>query len=1021
MASNRGRKRASTEFPSDQVAKKMAEYCTVSEGPEEGMTYNTDINRSGVPLKELANPMTIVYPIKIKDFGSPLYRRILYTWGLPNALRSGLRKYRHWTEEDIENHLSFLHGPLNKIILKVGDGFSWERKFTEEQIKNFEETIVLKDRPYQQPPMQDVLEKWKQNKVIFPTCSTDEGNVKYRQILLHSGLTFDLKKKLGQQGLTPQDIDNHLLHMQSFFRGVTISVQKAANRKYTPARLPYKEFPASATGALLSDVEDETEREIPMQSSTSQDITPTIGSQPTSQESITPRRVETVRLGPVRPKIMSKEELSKRGELRTKYLAWRKARVDGNQEEIRKLTADLGDIKIDMYDSATAEIESRDLGDDITNTWIALTEFVCTYECLVALLSNIEDQIQMHQSIRKARDYLETLEADNAVLPIEMQSEIDTFLSEQQTVFDDMEVNQNIGAKGLASDLKIKQEIIGHFMNIAYPEEEVAQEDTEPCEYDYMTTYYGTFGREELVEAQTQISEQMDVIDQEFITRPAVARGATQYRTVGTGGNDDEDDDDDINSENAKANYDEDTELEDNIVGKDDDNPANENLIIMNPNNGTGLQIKNVISVEPMEVDQPKVREPQKKLKRAVISIDKVDSPQFKDPGATPVPEKQPVLGKQPVPQEDPMAAKQPVPEEDPPFVPRVKQTARKSTKQKQTPQKSKKDKKTKKGSGDEEPTPSKPKKRTSIRLAGEEAQELKLPKHITPKKDKSKAKPVPVNPANIMYSRGWTPQFFTSRPHPKPSLSQVITEGKKTYKSIATQVDVPLRPRRRNTWRNATQVELDPGEDEFARAPLFRTKDTTREQLINKVQIAAKKERAELIKRGIQPYSASKITVLDKKHNFKPGALALAEIRHYQNVEGLILSPTVMRRLCLEIARGLNPNFQFEGLAYRLLHKASEEYLMRIYRDCAMVASLNNKVTVDERDMLVVRRISGDYGKYDTWGTGYQHNIQPERMTEVDAATAKEGYKSQFAQWKADWAEKKAGRKQSKDKIQKK
>ena len=661
------------------------------------------------------------------------------------------------------------------------------------------------------------------------------------------------------------------------------------------------------------------------------------------------------------------------------------------------------------------------MGEDITNTWIALTEFVCTYECLLALLSNVEDQIQMHQSIRKARDYLETLEVDHAELPIERQNEIETFLQEQQTLFDEMEVNQNIGAKGLASDLKIKQEIIGHFMSVAYPEEEVAQEDPAPCEYDYMATYYGTFGREELVEAQTQISEQMDVIDQEFITRPAVARGVTRYRTVGTGGNDDEDDDDDINSENAKANYDEDTELEDNIVDKDDDNPDNGNLIIMNPNNGTGLQIRNVISMEPMEVDQPKVQEPQKEQKRAVISIDRIDNPKYKDTGATPVPEKQPVLGVQPVPGEDPMAAKQPVPEEDPPFVPRIKQTARKSTKQKQTPQKSKKDKKTKKGAGDEEPIPSKPKKRTSTRLAGEEAQELKLPKHITPKKDKSKAKPVPVNPANIMYSRGWTPQVFTSRPHPRPSLPQVITGGKKTYKSIATQVLEPLRPRKRDTWRNATQVELDPGEDEFARAPLFRTKDTTREQLINKVQAAAKKERAELIKRGIQPYSASKITVLDKRHNFKPGALALAEIRHYQNVEGLILSPTVMKRLCLEIARELNPNFQFEGLAYRLLHKASEEYLMRIYRDCAMVASLNNKVTVDERDMLVVRRISGDYGKYDTWGTGYQHDIQPERATEAAAATAKEGYKSQFAQWKADWAEKKASRKQSKDQIKKK
>ena len=145
--------------------------------------------------------------------------------------------------------------------------------------------------------------------------------------------------------------------MQSFFRGIPISVQKAANKKYTPIRLPFSEFPTSATGAVLSDEDDETEKEISVQPSTSQDITPTTGPQSSSQEDITPRRVQTVRLGPVQPKVMRKEELSKRGELRTKYLAWRKARGDGNEKEIDKLAEDLGDIKIDMYDNATAEME----------------------------------------------------------------------------------------------------------------------------------------------------------------------------------------------------------------------------------------------------------------------------------------------------------------------------------------------------------------------------------------------------------------------------------------------------------------------------------------------------------------------------------------------------------------------------------------------------------------------------------------------------------------------------------------
>ena len=585
---------------------------------------------------------------------------------------------------------------------------------------------------------------------------------------------------------------------------------------------------------------------------------------------------------------MSKEEFSKRGELGTKYLAWRKARVDGDQKELDRLVEDLGNIKINMYDDATAEIERRELGEDITNTWIALTEFVCTYECLLALLSNIEDQIQMHQSLRKARDYLDTLEADNAELPIERQSEIDTFLQEQQMVFDEMEVNQNIGAKGLAADLKIKQEIIGHFMSIAYQEEEEVQEDTEPCEYDYMSTYYRTFGREELEEAQNQISEQMDAIDQEFITRkePAVARGAAHYRTIGTG------DDDDDN--NPKDDDDEETEIEDNNGEKDDNHQEtteNDNLVTMNPDNGTGLQIKNVISMdaqtEPMDVDQPKAQHYQETLKCAIVYVPKLDNPQYKSTDATPVPvpgkqavpgeppvppkdpvsDKQPVSKEQPVPEKEPVSEKQPAPAEppvteDPPFVPRIKQTARKSTKQKQKKQKSKKDKKNKTGSEDEEPEPDKHKRRTSNRLAGGEAQELQLPKNITPKKDKDKKKQVPVNPANIMYSKvgDWDPQVFTTIPHPRPSLPQQITGGKKTYRSIATQVVEPLRPRKFDSWRNSTRIELDPGEDEFVRAPLFRTKDTKREELISKVQAAAKKERSDLIKRGIQPYSSKKM-----------------------------------------------------------------------------------------------------------------------------------------------------------------
>ena len=41
--------------------------------------------------------------------------------------------------------------------------------------------------------------------------------------------------------------------------------------------------------------------------------------------------------------------------------------------------------------------------------------------------------------------------------------------------------------------------------------------------------------------------------------------------------------------------------------------------------------------------------------------------------------------------------------------------------------------------------------------------------------------------------------------------------------------------------------------------------------------------------------------------------------------------------------------------------------------------------VTVDERDVIVVRQILGDYGKHSIWGTGYKEMIQETCMTPDD------------------------------------
>ena len=115
---------------------------------------------------------------------------------------------------------------------------------------------------YEKPSLEAIREKWKQNQVLFPTCAADEGNIKYRQILLHSGLTLDLRKRLKEQGLDNKAIDRHLMHMTMFFKGASIPVQKAKQKNFRPTPLEYQQFPRRATGAELSD-EDEENAEQP--------------------------------------------------------------------------------------------------------------------------------------------------------------------------------------------------------------------------------------------------------------------------------------------------------------------------------------------------------------------------------------------------------------------------------------------------------------------------------------------------------------------------------------------------------------------------------------------------------------------------------------------------------------------------------------------------------------------------------------------------------------------------------------
>ena len=87
----------------------------------------------------------------------------------------------------------------------------------------------------------------------------------------------------------------------------------------------------------------------------------------------------------------------------------------------------------------------------------------------------------------------------------------------------------------------------------------------------------------------------------------------------------------------------------------------------------------------------------------------------------------------------------------------------------------------------------------------------------------------------------------------------------------------------------------------------------------------------------------------------FRPGALALAEIRHFMGMQGndvekysavsdsefnFLILHTVMKRVILEIGSERLHDCAFEGLAYKILHYSREHYLTRVYQDTSMIAT---------------------------------------------------------------------------------
>ena len=97
------------------------------------------------------------------------------------------------------------------------------------------------------------------------------------------------------------------------------------------------------------------------------------------------------------------------------------------------------------------------------------------------------------------------------------------------------------------------------------------------------------------------------------------------------------------------------------------------------------------------------------------------------------------------------------------------------------------------------------------------------------------------------------------------------------------------------------------------------------------------------------------------KKPKFRPGMLALKEIKRMQAQSQPVLARLPFQRLVRDIARAHDKDIRFSSQALLALQEASECYLTGLFADSYLVAQHAKRATLLAKDMQLARSIRGE------------------------------------------------------------
>ena len=133
----------------------------------------------------------------------------------------------------------------------------------------------------------------------------------------------------------------------------------------------------------------------------------------------------------------------------------------------------------------------------------------------------------------------------------------------------------------------------------------------------------------------------------------------------------------------------------------------------------------------------------------------------------------------------------------------------------------------------------------------------------------------------------------------------------------------------------------------------MARTKQTARKST------GGKAPRKQLATKAV--LKSAPVGGVKKPHRYRPGTVALREIRRYQKSTELLIRKLPFQRLVREITQDFKTDLRFQSAAVVALQEASEAYLVGLFEDTNLCAIHAKRVTIMPKDIQLARRIRGE------------------------------------------------------------